>query len=235
MMEASQYHCSFQKWFILVLYFESNVDVMNSMFCTLAKYKKWIFQARWVQSNIKTSIYHQYLISLKNPHELRWILIMIPTHTENLCEVKKKRSLRGTSNSHNPQLTQTSAKSEASLKVRGDASTYINHEESSQEKPECPCVTQPRCVSIFSLCFLTKASITFSFLVFFFCFFSEFICFVFMFVAGYLVKVDQQTFVQGCFNLQIISRCLFCIKTHPSEYSPRLEERAAAIKVWVTV
>lgn len=104
------------------------------MFCTLAKYQKWIFQARWVQSNIKTSIYHQYLISVKNPHELRWILITIPAHTENLCEVKKKRSLRGTSNSHNPRLTRTSAQSEASLKVRGDASTYINHERSHHKK-----------------------------------------------------------------------------------------------------
>lgn len=104
------------------------------MFCTLAKYQKWVFQAWWVQSNIKTSIYHQYLISLKNPHELRWILIRVPAHTENLCEVKKKRSLGGTSNSHNPQLTRTSAQSEAALKVRGDASTYINHERSHHKK-----------------------------------------------------------------------------------------------------
>lgn len=33
--------------------------------CTLAKYQKLMFQARWVQRHIKTSIYHQYLISLK--------------------------------------------------------------------------------------------------------------------------------------------------------------------------
>lgn len=59
---------------------------------------------------------------------------MIPAHTENLCEVKKERSLRGTSNSHNPQLTRTSAQSEAALKVRGDASTYINHERSHPKK-----------------------------------------------------------------------------------------------------
>lgn len=119
---------------ILVLYFDSKIYVINSMFCTLAKYQKWVFQAWWVQSNIKTSIYHQYLISLKNPHELRWILIRVPAHTENLCEVKKKRSLGGTSNSHNPQLTRTSAQSEAALKVRGDASTYINHERSHHKK-----------------------------------------------------------------------------------------------------
>lgn len=54
--------------------------------------------------------------------------------TENLCEVKKKKSLRGTYNSHNPQLTWTSAQSEAALKVRRDASTYINHERSHHKK-----------------------------------------------------------------------------------------------------
>lgn len=121
------------------------------MFCTLAKYQKWIFQAWWVQSNIQTSIYHQYLISLKNPHELRWILIMIAAHTENLCEVKKKRCLRGTSNSHNPQLTWTSAQSEAALKVRGDASTYINHERSHHMKnSNAHKRHSAQCVSIFS-------------------------------------------------------------------------------------
>lgn len=55
-------------------------------------------------------------------------------HTENLCEVKKKGSLRGAFNSHNPQLTQTSAQSEAAPKVRGDTSTYINHEWSHHKK-----------------------------------------------------------------------------------------------------
>lgn len=54
--------------------------------------------------------------------------------TENLCEVKKKKSLQGTYNSHNPQLTWTSAQSEAALKVRRDASTYINHERSHHKK-----------------------------------------------------------------------------------------------------
>lgn len=47
---------------------------------------------------------------------------------------QEKRWLRGTSNSHNPQLTWTSAQSEAALKVRGDASTYINHERSHHKK-----------------------------------------------------------------------------------------------------
>ena len=142
------------------------------MFCTLAKYQKWIFQARWVQSNIKTSIYHQYLTSVKNPHELRWILIPIPAHTENLCEVKNKRYLRGTSNSHNPRLTRTSAQSEASLKVRGDASTYINHERSHHKKNSNAHKRHSAsvCKQFFSLCFLTKASIRF-FLLFFLCLF----------------------------------------------------------------
>ncbi len=56
-----------------------------------------------------------------------------------------------------------------------------------------------------------------------------------MFVAGYPAKVDLQDFVRSCFYLLIISLCLFCIKTPLSEYAPRLEERATAIKVWVTV
>lgn len=207
------------------------------MFCTLAKYQKWIFQAWWVQSNIKTSIYHEYLISLKNPHELRWILIMIAAHTENLCEVKKKRSLRGTSNSHNPQLTWTSAQSEAALKVRGDASTYINHERSHHKKNSNAHKRHSAsvCKHFFSLCFLTKAPIRFLFLVFFFSVSHDSSVFVFMFVAGYPVKLDLRAFVHSCFYLLIISLCLFCIKTPLSEYAPRLEERATAIKVWVAV
>lgn len=130
------------------------------MFCKLVKYQKWIYQAWWLQSNIKTSIHHQYHISLKNPHELRWILIMIPARTENLCEVKKQRSLQGTSNSHNPQLTRTSAQSKAALKVRGDTSTYINHERSHHKKNSNAHKRHSASVcKHFFLCFLTKASI----------------------------------------------------------------------------
>lgn len=58
---------------------------------------------------------------------------MIPAHSKNLCEVMKK-SLQGTSNSHNPLLTRTSAQSESALKVRGDVYTYINHEQSHHKK-----------------------------------------------------------------------------------------------------
>lgn len=60
-------------------------------------------------------------------------------HTKNLCEVKEKKNLQGTSNSHNPQLTRTSAQSKAALKVGGEGSTYINHERSHHKKNlECP-------------------------------------------------------------------------------------------------
>lgn len=78
---------------------------------------------------------------------------MIPALTENLCEVKKIRSLWGTSNSHNPQLTWTSAQSEAALKVRGDASTYINHEGSHHKKSSNAHKLHSacQCVSIFLL------------------------------------------------------------------------------------
>lgn len=55
-------------------------------------------------------------------------------HTTSVWGQEKKRSLRGTSNSHNPQLTQTSAQSEAALKVRAGTSTYINHERSHHKK-----------------------------------------------------------------------------------------------------
>lgn len=87
---------------------------------------------------------------------------MIEAHTENLCEVKKKRCLQGTSNSHNPLLTWTSAQSEAALKVRGDASTYINHERSHHKKNSN--AHKRHSISVckhFYLCVLAKASIRF--------------------------------------------------------------------------
>lgn len=59
---------------------------------------------------------------------------MTEAHTAKTVWGQKKRCLWGTSNSHNPQLTWTSAQSKASLKVRGDASTYINHERSHHRK-----------------------------------------------------------------------------------------------------
>lgn len=97
----------------------------------------------------------------KNPHELRWILIMIRAHTKKLCEVKKKRALGDTFNSHNPLLTRISAESEAALKVRGDASTYINHERSHQTKNSNAHKRHSAsvCKHFCSLYFHTKASI----------------------------------------------------------------------------
>ncbi|KAI3361224.1 hypothetical protein L3Q82_013420, partial [Scortum barcoo] len=47
----------------------------------------------------------------------------------------------------------------------------------------------------------------------------------------YPVKVDLRAFVHSCFCILIISLCLICIKTLLSEYAPRLEEPATAIKV----
>lgn len=55
-------------------------------------------------------------------------------HTAKICVRSWKKSLQGTSNSHNPLLTRTSAQSEAALKVRGDVYTYINHERSHHKK-----------------------------------------------------------------------------------------------------
>ena len=138
----------------------------------------------------------------------------------------KKRSLRGTSNSHNPQLTWTSAQREAALKVRGDASTYINHEEeSSQGKKKTSNAHKRHSASVckhfffFSLCFSQKAihQIFLSSLYFFFRF-SWFICFDFMFAARYPVKVDLRAFVHSCFYL---SYHLSAFVLHQSECSPR--------------
>lgn len=59
---------------------------------------------------------------------------MTEAHTAKTVWGQKKRCLWGTSNSHNPQLTWTSAQSRASLKVRGGACAYINHERSHHRK-----------------------------------------------------------------------------------------------------
>lgn len=195
----------FLKWpishFIFIFQKQSGCCKLNIL--RTGEISKWIFQARWVQSNIQTSIYHQHLISLKNPHELRWILIMMEAHTENLCEVKKKRCLRGTSNSHNPQLTWTSAQSEETLKVRGDASTYINHERShhkeKKNKTPAPISITQSCVSI-SFC----ASVTF-FSLGFFSFLSYFMIHLFclhvLLSVAIPVKMDLRAFVHNHFDL----------------------------------
>ena len=93
MMEASQYHGSFQKWFILVLYFENQRCCYKLNFLHSGEISKMNFPgevgSKQYQNLNLSSV--PYTVSLKNPHELRWILIMIPAHTENLCEVKKKK------------------------------------------------------------------------------------------------------------------------------------------------
>lgn len=126
---------------------------MNSALTTQVKNQIWILQRWWVQRDIKTSIHHQHLISPKNPHELRWILITIPARNWKSVWGQEKKSLRGTYNSHNPQLTWTSAQSEAAFKVRRDASTYINHERSHHKKNSNAhkrhSASACRCVSIF--------------------------------------------------------------------------------------
>lgn len=120
---------------------------------------------------------------------------------------RKKKSLRGTSNSHNPKLTWTSAQSGAALKVRGDASTYINHEWSHHKKNSNAHERQSASVcKHFFQHFLTKASIRF-FLSVFFCCFSWFICFVFRCVAGYPVKEDLRAFVHSWFFISSFCVC----------------------------
>lgn len=74
------------KAFFSLFFFCCGLDILCA-----GKISKWIFQALWVQSNIQSSIHHQHLISLESPHELRWILIMMEAHAEDLCEVKKKK------------------------------------------------------------------------------------------------------------------------------------------------
>lgn len=101
---------------------------------------------------------------------------MTEEHTAKTVWGQKKRCPRGTSNSHNPQLTWTSAQSKASHKVRGDASTYINHERSHHRKNSN--AHKRHSVSVCK--HFSQRHIFSDFLVLGFCI-SRFICFVFMF------------------------------------------------------
>lgn len=126
-------------FYILVLYFDSKVDVINSMFCTLAKYQKWIFQAWWVQSNIKTSIYHQYLYISEKP---TWTEVDIDhdtsTHRKSVWGQEKKIPPRDLQFPQSPVNPNISTKWSGSQGQRRRLYLHKSWEESSQEKLECP-------------------------------------------------------------------------------------------------
>lgn len=179
------------------------VGVSCSILSTLAKYQT---EFSW-HGGLKVISKPQSIISStylhKNPHELRWILIMTEAQTANTVWGQKKRCLWGTSNSHNPQLTWTSAQSKASVKVRGDASTYMNYERSQhREKTPMPIsVTRTLCVSI------SHKGIFFpSFHVLGFC--ISWSVLSSCLVECSLVNLDLQASVHRYFQLFIMSQCL---------------------------
>lgn len=126
----------------------------DSIFCALAKYQNEFSR----RSGFKAISKAQSIIStlyLSKAHMNWGGYWSWWKRTQKICvRSRKKRCLPGTSNSHNPLLTWTSAQSEETLKVRGDASTYINHERSHQDrlkkkwKPPAPMSTSQSCVSI---------------------------------------------------------------------------------------
>lgn len=157
----------------------------DSIFCALAKYQNEFSR----RSGFKAISKAQSIIStlyLSKAHMNWGGYWSWWKRTQKICvRSRKKRCLPGTSNSHNPRLTWTSAQSEETLKVRGDASTYINHERSHQDrlkkkkkwKPPAPMSTSQSCVSI-SFC----ASVTLFFSSRFFCYpLSWFMCFASVF------------------------------------------------------
>lgn len=106
----------------------------DSIFCALAKYQNEFSR----RSGFKAISKAQSIIStlyLSKAHMNWGGYWSWWKRTQKICvRSRKKRCLPGTSNSHNPLLTWTSAQSEETLKVRGDASTYINHERSHQDR-----------------------------------------------------------------------------------------------------
>lgn len=142
------------------------------------KISKWIFQASWVQSNIQSSIHHQNLISLESPHELRWILIMMEAHAEDLCEVKKKKMPpRDLQFPQSPVNLNISTKWRDSQGQRRRLYLHKSWEESSRQvkkkkrqrrKPLTPMSTSQSCVSISFCASVTPPHIPLSFLLLFF-------------------------------------------------------------------
>lgn len=90
---------------------------------------------------IKTSIYHLYFISVENTRTELDIDHDKSTHWKPVWGREKKDPSGGTCSPHKAQLTPTSAQSEASLKVRGDISTRINHEHGRPEASPSRCAS----------------------------------------------------------------------------------------------
>lgn len=129
------------------------------------------------------------------------------THWKPVWGQEKKTSLRGTSYSHNPELTWTSAQSGAALKVREDASTYINHEWSHHKKNSNAHERQSAWVrKHFFQHFLTKASIRFFLLLFFM---IHLFCFQ---IRCRLHREGGSAGLNAQLVLLIISLCLYCVK-----------------------
>lgn len=204
------------------------VCVTSSILCTLAKYQnKFSWHGGFkVIAKPQSIIRSSYLC--KNPHELRWILIMTEAHIAKTVWGQKKRCLWGTFNSHNPQLTWTSEKSKASLKVRGDPSTYINHERRHHRKN--PKAHKHHQVSVYK--HFSQRHIFFPTFLFCFCI-SWFICFYFM-CSCCLVNLDLQAFVHSVSSffssLHICSTLIpFGVNVHRASRTS-----VSTFKVWMT-